>query len=397
MSIFNIIDNHEGLETNMKHLGIKYFNNKETGLTLLKYDQSNKSKYNFDNPLVSFSRGLVFDSKTNKIVCIPPEKSLHIIPFSQMVGSENWLDVTIEEFIDGTMINCFNHMGTWHISTRSYIGANCRGHSSKNYNKLFQEAKGDLDFEKLNIKYCYTFVLKHPENRIVKDHKVAGICLVQVREILDNSYNDISLIDVQTQLKEEGVDIVLPKRYTISKPEEINDLLSSMNYQEQGLMFKYNSKRSKVRTAEYENVKLLRGNNKNIFFNYIELRKNGMLMEYLTYFPEFTTDFDNFRKNIELTTMKLFNNYKEAYMYKKKNKKDIPFELRPLCYEMHGIYLSSKVKWDRQNVINFFNRLDNARIVFVVNFEKNKKFNLETNTVDKTISNTVETTLELSE
>ena len=32
---------------------------------------------------------------------------------------------------------------------------------------------------------------------------------------------------------------------------------------------------------------------------------------------------------------------------------------------------------DRTNVINYFNRMDIARIIFVVNFNKNKEFHLE--------------------
>ena len=380
MSLFqNINSSKTPAETNkmFNHLGINYFDNEQTGLTLLKYDQSNKSKYDFNNPLVRHSRGLVFHRETGKVVCLPPEKSIHIIPFSQPIAKEEWLNVVIEEFIDGTMINCFYFDDSWHISTRSFIGANCRWYSSKNFNELFDEAKGNLDFEKLNPAYCYTFVLQHPDNRIVANYEVANICLVQVREIFENSFHDIPLNVVHDQLKEVGINISIPKRYSIDKPEDINGILAQMDYQEQGLIFKYNGLRSKVRNTEYDKVKFLRGNNKNKFYNYIELRKKGMLNEYLEYFPEYKEEFDGFRKSIEKTTMKLFNNYKEAYIYKSKNKTEIPFELRPLCFEMHGIFMKTKVRWDRTQVINYFNRLDTARIIFVVNFEKNKEFHLE--------------------
>ena len=381
MSLFTIIKSQtsdDELNKMFVHLGLRYHDNTETGLTLLKYDQSNKKKYDFNNPLVKFSRGLIFDRATRRVVCIPPEKSLHIIPFSQNISKEQWLsEVLIEEFVDGTMINCFNFGGSWHISTRSFIGANCRWYSSKNFNELFDEAKGTLDFEKLNPSYCYTFVLRHPENRIVTNYESADLCLVQVREILEDRYNDIPVVTVQEHLKSQGVDVSIPERYSVSAPEEINTLLSSMDFQKQGLVFKFNGTRSKVRNTEYDRIKFLRGNNKNMFYNYIELRKKGMVNEYLEYFPEFKDEFNGYRKDIEKTTMSLFNNYKEAYIYKKKTKQEIPFELRPLCYEMHGIYLKDRVKWDRMNVINYFNRIDVARMIFVVNFEKNKDYHLE--------------------
>ena len=381
MSLFTKIKTQttdEDLNKMFVHLGLKYHDNLDTGPTLLKYNQSSKTKYDFTNPLVQFSRGLVFDRKSRRVVCLPPEKSLHIIPFSQGINRDQWLsEVLIEEFVDGTMINCFNFNDNWHISTRSFIGANCRWYSSRNFNELFDEARGSLDFEKLNPKYCYTFVLRHPENRIVTQYENADLCLVQVREILEDRFNNIPVISVQSELKELGIDVSIPERYTVGSPEEINTLLSSMDFQKQGLVFKFNGIRSKVRNTEYERVKFLRGNNKNMFYNYIELRKKGMVNEYLEYFPEFKEEFDVYRKDIEKTTMKLFSNYKNAYIFKNKTKNDIPFELRPLCYEMHGIYLKDRVKWDRITVINYFNRMDVARIIFVVNFEKNKEFHLE--------------------
>ena len=398
MSLFRTIKSQtsdDELNKMFVHHSIRYHDNEETGLTLLKYNQSKKKDYDFSNPLVSFSRGLVFHRETKKVVCLPPEKSLHIIPFSQSISKEQWLnEVLIEEFVDGTMINCFNFGGDWHISTRSFIGANCRWYSSRNFNELFDEAKGTLDFEKLNSSYCYTFVLRHPDNRIVAQYDSADLCLVQVREVLDDSYNDIPVITVQAQLKEFGVEVSVPERYSVESPEQINGLLSSMDFQKQGLVFKFNGTRSKVRNTEYEKVKFLRGNNKNIFYNYIELRKKGMVKEYLEYFPEYKDEFDGYRKEIEKSTMKLFNNYKEAYIYKKKTKQEIPFELRPLCYEMHGIYLSDHVKWDRMNVINYFNRMDIARMIFIVNFEKNKEFHLEKH---KPYENSVNDEVSLSE
>ena len=48
--------------------------------------------------------------------------------------------------------------------------------------------------------------------------------------------------------------------------------------------------------------------------------------------------------------MNLFNWYKQAYIYKVKDKKEIPFELRPLCYEMHGMFLDT-------NYSNMVNRM----------------------------------------
>ena len=374
-TIKNYTDN-EDFNKQLRLLGLHYFDNEETGLTLIKYNQSDKTKYDFNNELIRYSRGLIFDRTSRRIVCIPPEKSLHIVPFSQNVSLDQWLNVSIEEFVDGTMINCFNHHDSWHISTRSFIGANCKWYSQKKFNELFDEAKGNLDFEKLNSQYCYTFVLRHPENRIVTEYSSADICLVQVREIGENGFTEHSLEEVQKTLSEVGIEVTIPKRFQISKAEEINDIMKAMDYQQQGLVFKYNGMRSKVRNTEYDKVKHLRGNNKNVLFNYIELRQKAMVKEYLQYFPEFKNEFNDYRKKIEQTTMKLHQFYKNSYIYKTQPKSEIPFELRPLCYEMHGTYLESKNKWNRNSIISYFNKLAPARMIFIINFEKNKDFHM---------------------
>ena len=379
MTVFQQIKNYtsdEDFNKNLKHLGLQYFENNETGLTLIKYNQGDKSIYDFNNPLIRYSRGLVFDRKTRKIVCIPPEKSMHIVPFSQNIPLDKWLEVNIEEFVDGTMINCFNHGESWHISTRSFIGANCKWYSNKRFNEMFEEAKGNMDFTKLNPNVCYTFVLKHPENRIVTNYSDASICLVQAREIGENSFDELNLEETQKSLEEQGVSVSIPFRYSITKPDDINQIIKNMDFEKQGLVFKYNGLRSKVRNTEYDKAKHLRGNNKNSFFNYIELRQKSMIKDYLEYFPEYKDEFNEFRKKVESTTMNLFNWYKQAYIFKVKDKKEIPFELRPLCYEMHGIFLDTRKKWARGDVINYFNRLEPAKMIFIINFEKNKDYHM---------------------
>ncbi len=394
MSLFKQIKNYtsdEDFNKNLKLLGLNYFENNETGLTLIKYNQANKSVYDFSNELIRYARGLVFDRKTRRILCIPPEKSIHIVPFSQNIPLDKWLEVNIEEFVDGTMINCFNHDGSWHISTRSFIGANCKWYSQKRFNEMFDEAKGNINFEKLNPSICYTFVLMHPENRIVTNYSEAGVCLVQAREISESSFVDHNLNTIQQQLEEQGISVTIPFKYTISKPEDINDIIKAMDYQKQGLVFKYNGLRSKVRNTEYDKAKHLRGNNKNSFFNYIELRQKSMIKDYLQYFPEYKDEFNGFRKKVEDSTMKLFNWYKQAYIFKTKDKKEIPFELRPLCYEMHGMFLDTRKKWERNDVINYFNRLEPAKMIFIINFEKNKDYHLGKAAVD-TESQSVENT-----
>jgi hypothetical protein len=43
---------------------------------------------------------------------------------------------------------------------------------------------------------------------------------------------------------------------------------------------------------------------------------------------------------------------------------------------MHGIFLDTRKKWARGDVINYFNRLEPAKMIFIINFEKNKDYHM---------------------
>ena len=79
------------------------------------------------------------------------------MPFNNFTDNvDNFEDIVVEDFIDGTMINVFHHKEAWHIATRSRIGANCRWFSNKNFSDMFEDAKGSLNFNELNPENTYT-------------------------------------------------------------------------------------------------------------------------------------------------------------------------------------------------------------------------------------------------
>ena len=80
----------------------------------------------------------------------------------------------------------------------------------------------------------------------------------------------------------------------------------------------------------------------NDFLNYIELRKNGNLKDYLKYFPEYSKSFNDYRNKIHILSNELYNNYKNCYIFKNTEKKDIPYHLKPLTEDIHKIYIETK-------------------------------------------------------
>ena len=205
------------------------------------------------------------------------------------------------------MINLFHYNDKWHISTRSRIGADGKWFSDKKFSDMFTEAQGKLEFTNFEKNYTYTFVLRHPENRIVTKYNRADLVLVQVRDM--ETFNIINNNIVKGVLHDRGVDITIPVTYNFTDLHQITDYVSQMNWEQQGVIIKYGNIRSKIRNEKYNYVKNMRGNSPRLFYNFIDLRNNKMIKQYLQYFPEYSTDFREFTNEIIRTTKDVHQTY----------------------------------------------------------------------------------------
>ena len=75
--------------------------------------------------------------------------------------------------------------------------------------------------------------------------------------------------------------------------------------------------------------------------------------DYLKFYPEHKEQFDNYEKQYLDLVSRVFENYKNYHMMKQISIQDMPYRLRPLCYEIHGIYLSKKKNITPEDVENY--------------------------------------------
>lgn len=348
--------------------GILFTVDTEIGLTIVRYNKESPDCY-LNVPFTKMCRGLIYETDTRNIVCFPPEKSSPFVSLPPYKFEE----LLVEDFIDGTMINLFHHNDKWHISTRSRIGADGRWFSDKKFCDMFTEAQGKLDFTKFEKNYTYTFVLRHPENRIVTKYNKADLVLVQVRDM--NSFNIVNNSIVKGVLEQRGVEVTIPVTYNFTDLNQITDYVSQMNWEQQGVVIKYGNIRSKIRNEKYNYVKNMRGNSPKLFYNFIELRNNKMIKQYLQYFPEYSQDFRIFTSEIIRTTREIHQTYINYRVKKIITPEYIPKEFQTLIYELHGFHLSDGITITFDYVKNYFNSLlafDTGN-VSPENIEKRKK------------------------
>jgi hypothetical protein len=391
LSVLNGITSFEESKSILENLGliIKEYND----LYLVKYE---KSKSQMDHEDVRKCRGVILEKNTNKLVCISPQKSIDVDFYHKKYIENNSNDVIIEEFYDGTMINMFKHNGVNYVSTRSCLGAHNKYRSIKTFNTMFSECIDFEVFDKLDGDYCYSFLLQHPDNKIVKQYDVPSCILTMTTKINEN--NSVSILNnVETVelLSRCNVIIQTPRVFNIDSMDNLYKELDSLNETDQGYVLKFyengSNNRSKIRNMKYNEIRQLRGNDTNKMFMYFELRKQQNIVEYLEYFPEDKDLFDRFRHELYAFTQRLFNYYQELKVRKNIRFLEIDYEFRPLINELHAIYTTTNRQITKNIVINYLHNLNSARILFVLNYgKKNREQSSETESDGQTMISATE-------
>jgi hypothetical protein len=256
-------------------------------------------------------RSIIVNSENN-VVGFSPPKSLQADVFLKLYPVKTD-DVVAEEFVEGTMINVFfdetiGLTGDWEISTRKIVGATCgffnnatktdtgSNTQKKTFRTMFLEAakENNIFFENLNKNLCYSFVLQHPDNRIVVPVKKSKLYLVAIYCVDNTDKTNIKVYyhDMEEIKKSFWGNAVIhfPEIYRCDDYSELIDIHASMNtsYDKMGFVLynKTTGHRTKIRNPVYEEVKQLRGNQTKLQYQYLALRKDGKVNEFLKYFPE---------------------------------------------------------------------------------------------------------------
>ena len=148
LSCLNNVNTFEEAKTILqsKNLIVKSYETREGSTTfypelyIVKYD---KSKCDMSDLDVQKCRGLVLSKTDNSVVCPVPSKSVSDIDFIQNFSSspDNY---SVQDFIDGTMINVFNFDGQTYLSTRSCLNAKCRWFGKQTFATMFQQCLENL-------------------------------------------------------------------------------------------------------------------------------------------------------------------------------------------------------------------------------------------------------------
>lgn len=340
---------------------------------VLKYDKNALNVSNIDS-LGKF-RSVIYNTDTEKIVTCAPFKA-HSYDNFMSKAKDNETNISFEEYCEGTMINMFYDNGEWQIATRSIIGG--KGvffKGGKTFRQMFLECMNecDVDFDDFHKGYSYSFVIQHNDNRIVTNFPTPNLVLCAVYKINGTLVEEMRVIKETFRIMEK---VKTPRLYEFDSIDKAKDELANAlktPYYIQGVILKYNGMRTKIRNPNYEYVRQLRGNQPKSQFQYLSLRNQGRVSEFLKYYPEYASEFDAYRTQVHTFTKNLHHNYIQCYVKKMMPLGQFPREYRQHMYILHQKYIKDLIPQGKyisyEFVVNYVNSMKPAHLMYAINYK----------------------------
>ena len=266
---------------------------------------------------------------------------------------------------------------------------------------------GGLD--SLPKEYCYSLVIQHPKNQIVNVITVPALYLVAVYQLAEaeaSAATGVNIIRIHRDIfsgnfggsvshmpsalscisadvggdgaEGEGEDTVVTATFTPHTVDDYCNMYASMDTRSvslPGVVFvdKDTGFCYKKRNPKYESVKKRKGMEQKLMAQYLQMRKDHGIDEYLKYHPQHSRAFRQFRDRLHDYTQRLYDAYIAHYIKKDaKPLKEYDRELKTHMYKIHyDVYLATMKESGafvtKHTVINYVNQLAAAQQLACLN------------------------------
>jgi hypothetical protein len=351
------------------------------GLRVVEQGEQAVIRYERSAGAEAYYRSVIWDTVSNLPLCVAP--------FRSKVGPPPFdTELTVEDFADGFMMNAWVSGGILQVATRTLIGGHNRFYGEKTFGQLFTECLANTPLKTMDaLRDCLeglrqdvsgssafaSFVLQHPEHRVVAKFQTPGLYVVHTGYVTEVGAVHISERPVNwpEQLARLRVTNYAPRSF--QSEAELADMLLKVSAQRgwrwQGLVFKDGTgARWKARTPTYTMLRELRGSEATSLERFFRLRAQRRVVEYLKHYGEERPVFWEFEQRLRVVTNDVLTAYTDVHKAHSVLFKDLSEEIKPAVYLLH-------VKWrDELRPKGFSVRLQN--VIDVINamrpFEKKR-------------------------
>ena len=359
MELQTLIHEYSDYKDLIKNEGLKIKNLQGDSLYLVKCPYGQTVTYDKDTKWKGYCKSAIIEQSTGTLISLSPLKSIKI----NKINGYDLVNVkSVQQLIDGTMINLFYYQGKWQISSRSEIGGKNSNYKCPRFQILFDECGSKIDYDLLRKDHSYSFVVRHIDNRIVTPVYNNILVLIRVFEKGDKSIRELPNSEMVSMYKEfDGFEVI--------EDIDVSELtkLSDIPWYCKGYSYEFENKRYAWINPNYKHVLQLTMNQINSTYHYIELRKKGTINEYLFYFPTKCSTFTKIRDKLHTLSNELYENYKSLHIKKEKTIKECPVKLRTLLFKLHGRFLQTKQPLTWNDIKDFIHKTDTELLVYALN------------------------------
>jgi hypothetical protein len=307
--------------------------------------------------------GIIVEKESEKIVYYGLDKMNKSLD-NFLTNNNSKFDVY--ELVDGPKIGLYFYNNKWNKCTNKKINASESIWHGPNFEILAQKCFENLDFDKLNKSYCYTFVIQNTECMNFIKYESCDLRLISVRDLNSDSTNFLKEI-------EHDIGIKTPEKFNFDKETIKNKLLDVDIKQLSGFVIKTDNTTYRLESINFTECFKVKGNERNLKFRYLQIRTDFVHKnKFLIYFPELINMSNNIEYQIKNTTGTILDNYFKRYVKKIPN-----FEINPrfknIIYVIHGMYLKNKEKITYEKILDLINKSDTERVMYLLNTVFNQK------------------------
>jgi len=264
------------------------------GYVILKYNQIESD---FSEPVVRESRGIILDEKNDyEVVCKAFDKFFNY--GEELASGIDWNTAKIQEKVDGSIMKLWwsERFAKWIVSTNGTIYAQNADvmfpkNNITNFREMFMEAYNKKELIGSPLKNAtHVFELVGPQNRVVIPYE-------EIELFYLTSVNNETLKEYEDDAFKK---FPVPLSYYFNSLEETIEFTKSEGFntfRNEGFVVKdKNFNRIKIKTEDYLRIHRMRGETNPTPKRFLELMRTNESEEFLSYFPEYKKDYEDFKQ-----------------------------------------------------------------------------------------------------
>ena len=286
---------------------------------LLKFTQGT----DVTDPQISHLKGLMFKT-TGQLVSmtypVPVEfKDLDSEHQEAVLKELSSSEYTVREATDGTLLRLqfIEDSNEWVLSTNSKEDANdAYWMNGVSFAKQFESVKENVPYDKLDKNRVYLFVMVHPLNVIVVNHKKSKIYHVATYDRTTGLevHQDLGLVNLPLLTIDIDEIISNMKDSAYSKPRPIDLPGYMVIVKKDNTTYRY-----RFEHPSYTKAKQVRGHSNDIEYHLLALLKDvgeteeGGVNDFLAYYPLYNSTYSELKERIHKLSILLYRQYGQRY------------------------------------------------------------------------------------